>query len=66
VAEHSSPPCCGRAAPDLRFDYTVRVTNVYRKVNGRWLIVREHVSLPIDRTTFQPLLKSALPTDQGH
>ncbi|MBV8333204.1 MAG: nuclear transport factor 2 family protein [Candidatus Eremiobacteraeota bacterium] len=34
------------------FDYTVRVTDVYRKIGGSWLIVQEHLSLPIDRTTF--------------
>jgi ketosteroid isomerase-like protein len=27
------------------FDYTVRVTDVYQKINGKWLIVREHLSL---------------------
>jgi ketosteroid isomerase-like protein len=26
----------------------VRVTDVYRKINGRWLIVQEHVSFPVD------------------
>ncbi|MBV8722448.1 MAG: nuclear transport factor 2 family protein, partial [Candidatus Eremiobacteraeota bacterium] len=34
------------------FDYTVRVTDVYRKIGGSWRIVQEHLSLPIDRTTF--------------
>jgi ketosteroid isomerase-like protein len=27
---------------------TVRVTDVYRKIGGRWLVVQEHVSVPID------------------
>ena len=27
---------------------TVRVTDVYRKIDGKWLIVQEHVSVPID------------------
>lgn len=29
----------------------VRVTDVYRKSGGRWLIVQEHVSVPVDSQT---------------
>jgi len=29
----------------------VRVTDVYRKVGGAWLIVLEHVSVPVDLGT---------------
>ena len=29
----------------------VRVTDVYRKINGKWLIVQEHVSFPVDLAT---------------
>jgi len=29
-------------------ELTVRVTDVYRKVAGKWLIVQEHVSVPVD------------------
>lgn len=32
-------------------DATVRVTDVYRKIGGRWLIVHEHVSVPVDPET---------------
>ncbi len=32
-------------------DVTVRVTDVYRKSGGRWLIVQEHVSVPVDLRT---------------
>jgi uncharacterized protein (TIGR02246 family) len=32
-------------------DVTVRVTDVYRKIGGRWLIVHEHVSVPVDLAT---------------
>jgi ketosteroid isomerase-like protein len=32
-------------------DLTLRVTDVYRKVNGKWLVVHEHVSWPVDLTT---------------
>ena len=30
---------------------TVRVSDVYRKINGKWLIVLEHVSFPVDLDT---------------
>jgi ketosteroid isomerase-like protein len=29
----------------------VRVTDVYRKIGGKWLVVQEHVSFPADPTT---------------
>ncbi len=29
----------------------VRVTDVYRKINGKWLVVQEHVSFPVDIAT---------------
>jgi ketosteroid isomerase-like protein len=32
-------------------DLTVRVTDIYRKVHGRWLIEHEHVSVPVDLAT---------------
>jgi uncharacterized protein (TIGR02246 family) len=35
-------------------DLTVRVTDVYRKVKGNWLIVHEHVSIPVDLDTGKP------------
>lgn len=31
--------------------FIVRVTDVYRKIHGRWLIVQEHVSVPVDLDT---------------
>jgi ketosteroid isomerase-like protein len=31
-----------------RVDVVVRVTDVFRKLNGKWLIVHEHVSFPVD------------------
>jgi ketosteroid isomerase-like protein len=45
-----------RAADGKSLDYTVRVTDVYRKIRRRWMTVQEHVSLPLDRSTFSPLL----------
>jgi ketosteroid isomerase-like protein len=34
-----------------KLNVTVRVTDVYRKLNGKWLIVQEHVSVPVDLET---------------
>lgn len=35
-------------------EVTVRVTDVYRKSGGEWLIVQEHVSVPVDPQTLKP------------
>jgi uncharacterized protein (TIGR02246 family) len=35
-------------------DRTVRVTDGYRKIEGKWLIIHEHVSLPVDLNTNKP------------
>jgi ketosteroid isomerase-like protein len=39
-------------------DLTVRVTDVYRKINGKWLVVHEHVSWPVDLATGKADLSS--------
>ena len=39
-------------------DITVRVTDVYRKIDGKWLAVHEHVSWPVDLATGQADLSS--------
>jgi len=31
-----------------KLELVVRVTDVYRKMHGEWLIVQEHVSVPVD------------------
>lgn len=31
--------------------FVVRVSDVYRKIHGKWLIVQEHVSVPVDLDT---------------
>jgi hypothetical protein len=31
---------------------------VYRKIKGHWLIVQEHVSVPVDLATLKPDLRS--------
>jgi len=39
-------------------DLTVRVTDVYKKINGKWLVVHEHVSWPVDLATGKADLSS--------
>ncbi len=34
-----------------KLDSNVRVTDVYRKIHGHWLIVQEHVSVPVELET---------------
>ena len=34
-----------------KFNLTVRVTDCYRKINGKWLITVEHLSVPVDLET---------------
>jgi ketosteroid isomerase-like protein len=36
----------------------VRTTDIYRKIKGKWLIVEEHNSLPVDLVTLKPDLLS--------
>lgn len=53
------PVAYGHSIQEVRFtrangskgDLVVRVTDVYRKMHGRWLIVQEHVSVPVDPDT---------------
>jgi ketosteroid isomerase-like protein len=35
-----------------------RTTDIYRKINGKWLIVEEHDSIPVDLDTMKPDLAS--------
>jgi ketosteroid isomerase-like protein len=41
-----------------KMNLVVRVTDVYRKLKGQWLIVQEHVSVPVDLATQKPDLLS--------
>jgi len=41
-----------------KMDLVVRVTDVYRRLKGKWLIVQEHVSVPVDLATQKPDLLS--------
>ena len=38
--------------------FTFRVTYVYRKIEGKWRIVHEHASLPVDLMTGRAELSS--------
>ena len=38
------------------FEFTTRLTNVYRKIDGRWRIVQEHGSVPVDLAKLTPVL----------
>ncbi|HEY6395190.1 MAG TPA: nuclear transport factor 2 family protein [Candidatus Binataceae bacterium] len=34
-----------------KVDMTTRVTDCYKKINGKWMIVHEHISVPVELTT---------------
>jgi uncharacterized protein (TIGR02246 family) len=34
-----------------KVDYSVRVTDCFKKINGKWLIAHTHVSFPVDMPT---------------
>jgi len=41
-----------------KVNIVVRTTDIYRKMNGKWLIVEEHNSVPVDLGTMKPDLLS--------
>jgi len=55
---HSIQHMTGTDPKGAAMDLTVRVTDVYRKSAGKWLIVQEHVSVPVDLGTLKPDLTS--------
>jgi len=55
---HSIQHVTGTDIQGHSIDRTVRVTDGYRKIGGNWLIVLEHVSVPVDLTTGKPDLSS--------
>lgn len=42
------------AKDGTKTELVVRVSDVYRKIAGKWLIVQEHVSVPVDLATMKP------------
>ena len=55
---HSIQDIRWTAAGGAAAEMTVRVTDVYRKTAGKWRIVQEHVSVPVDLDTGKPDLLS--------
>ena len=55
---HSIQHVTGTFTDGKPMDLTVRVTDVYQKIGGKWLIVHEHVSVPVDIKTGQADLQS--------
>lgn len=55
---HSIQHVTGTDTKGQPIDVTYRVTDVYRKINGSWLIVHEHASVPVDLDTGKPDLSS--------
>jgi len=51
---HSIQHVVGVDAKGKPSDITVRVTDAYRKIGGKWLIVHEHVSVPVDLNADKP------------
>lgn len=48
---HSIQHTVGTDTQGRPVDRTVRVTDGYRKLGGRWLIAMEHISVPVDLAT---------------
>jgi ketosteroid isomerase-like protein len=46
----------GRGKDGKPYDMTMRVTDCLRKSGGRWLIIHEHISLPLDATAFRSVI----------
>ena len=55
---HSIVHVSGKKPDDGVIDHNARVTHVYEKMNGKWLIIHEHVSVPIDLSTGKPDFQS--------
>jgi ketosteroid isomerase-like protein len=58
VYSHSIQRVTGTDVDDRSIDLTMRLTDVYRRINGQWLIEHEHVSVPVDLDTGKPDLAS--------
>jgi ketosteroid isomerase-like protein len=55
---HSIQHARGTMTNGRKLDIVVRVTDVLRKAAGRWLIVQEHVSVPVNLLTGKADLQS--------
>ena len=55
---HSIQHVAGTDKAGKKIDVSVRVTDVYRKIKGHWLVIHEHVSVPVDIESGKPDLSS--------
>lgn len=55
---HSIQHVSGTDAKDKPVEFVVRITDVYRKIDGAWKIVHEHVSVPVNFDTGKPDMMS--------
>jgi ketosteroid isomerase-like protein len=55
---HSIQHISGTDASGQPIDLTVRDTAGYRKIGGNWLVMHEHISVPVDLATGKPDLTS--------
>jgi len=55
---HNIQSCNFTGKDGSKADLVVRVSDVLRKTNGKWLIVHEHVSVPVDLATGKADLQS--------
>ena len=51
---HSIQRIVGTLTKGDPIDLTTRVSDVYRKIKGEWVIVQEHISIPVDLDTGKP------------
>jgi ketosteroid isomerase-like protein len=56
---HSAQHISGTDTKGKPIDFTVRVTDVYRRIGGEWRIVHEHVSVPVNMDTGKPDMTSS-------
>jgi ketosteroid isomerase-like protein len=55
---HSIQDFSGTDSSGAKIAFVLRATDIYRKVNGKWLIEHEHYSVPVDLTTAKADLMS--------
>ena len=55
---HNIQHITGTDLSGKNIDWTFRVTDCYQKINGKWLIVHEHYSVPVDLQTAKADLAS--------
>jgi len=53
---HTLERFTGKLKSGQSSDFWLRATSVVRKINGKWLIVHDHISVPIDFETGKAVL----------